>query len=120
MVWDGGSKPLVVLTRWALLGVALGGAPRRSNLVRTTSGSNPPSHTISLPPPYTISLGGSAAIGISPQDACVGLVWEYVLRRKHHLTTSTTIFSQQPRNGTVRDEDIYGASRHKAQQPTIR
>ena len=27
MVWDGGSKPLVVPTRWALLGVALGGAP---------------------------------------------------------------------------------------------
>ena len=27
MVWDGGSKPLVVPTRWALLRVALGGAP---------------------------------------------------------------------------------------------
>ena len=27
MVWDGGLKPLEVLTRWALLGVALGGAP---------------------------------------------------------------------------------------------
>ena len=27
MVWDGGSKPLVVPTRWALLGVALSGAP---------------------------------------------------------------------------------------------
>ena len=27
MVWDGGSEPLVVQTRWALLGVALGGAP---------------------------------------------------------------------------------------------
>ena len=27
MVWDGGSKPLVVLTRWALLRVALSGAP---------------------------------------------------------------------------------------------
>ena len=27
MVWDGGSKPLVVPTRWDLLGVALGGAP---------------------------------------------------------------------------------------------
>ena len=27
MVWDGGSEPLVVPTRWALLGVALGGAP---------------------------------------------------------------------------------------------
>ena len=27
MVWDGGSKPLVVPTRWALIGVALGGAP---------------------------------------------------------------------------------------------
>ena len=27
MVWDGGSKPLVVPTRWALLGVALVGAP---------------------------------------------------------------------------------------------
>ena len=27
MVWDGGSKPLVVPTRWALLKVALGGAP---------------------------------------------------------------------------------------------
>ena len=27
MVWDGGSNPLVVPTRWALLGVALGGAP---------------------------------------------------------------------------------------------
>ena len=26
MVWDGGSKPLVVPKRWALLGVALGGA----------------------------------------------------------------------------------------------
>ena len=26
MVWDGGSEPLVVPTRWALLGVALGGA----------------------------------------------------------------------------------------------
>ena len=27
MVWDGGSEPPVVPTRWALLGVALGGAP---------------------------------------------------------------------------------------------
>ena len=27
MVWDGGSEPLVVPTRWALLGAALGGAP---------------------------------------------------------------------------------------------
>ena len=27
MVWNGGSKPLVFPTRWALLGVALGGAP---------------------------------------------------------------------------------------------
>ena len=27
MVWYGGSKPLVVPTRWDLLGVALGGAP---------------------------------------------------------------------------------------------
>ena len=27
MVWEGGLKPLVVPTRWALLGVALGGAP---------------------------------------------------------------------------------------------
>ena len=27
MVWDGGSEPLIVPTRWALLGVALGGAP---------------------------------------------------------------------------------------------
>ena len=27
MVWDGGLEPRVVLTRWALLGVALGGAP---------------------------------------------------------------------------------------------
>ena len=27
MVWDGGLEPLVVPTRWALLGVALGGAP---------------------------------------------------------------------------------------------
>ena len=27
MVWDGGSKPLVVPTRWALLEVTLGGAP---------------------------------------------------------------------------------------------
>ena len=27
MVWDRGSEPLVVPTRWALLGVALGGAP---------------------------------------------------------------------------------------------
>ena len=27
MVWDGGSKPLVVPTRWALLGFTLGGAP---------------------------------------------------------------------------------------------
>ena len=27
MVWDGGLEPPVVPTRWALLGVALGGAP---------------------------------------------------------------------------------------------
>ena len=27
MVWDGRSKPLVVPTRWALIRVALGGAP---------------------------------------------------------------------------------------------
>ena len=27
MVWDGGLEPPVVLTRWDLLGVALGGAP---------------------------------------------------------------------------------------------
>ena len=27
MVWDRGSEPLVVPTRWALLGVALGGVP---------------------------------------------------------------------------------------------
>ena len=27
MVWDGGSEPLVVPTRWALLGVALSRAP---------------------------------------------------------------------------------------------
>ena len=27
MVWDGGLEPLVVLTRWAPLGVALGGVP---------------------------------------------------------------------------------------------
>ena len=27
MVWDGGLEPLVVLTRWALLGVALSRAP---------------------------------------------------------------------------------------------
>ena len=27
MVWDGGSEPLVVPTRWALLGVTLGRAP---------------------------------------------------------------------------------------------
>ena len=27
MVWDGGSEPLVVPTRWTLLGVTLGGAP---------------------------------------------------------------------------------------------
>ena len=27
MVWDRGLEPLVVPTRWALLGVALGGAP---------------------------------------------------------------------------------------------
>ena len=27
MVWDGGSKPLVVPTSWVLLGVALGEAP---------------------------------------------------------------------------------------------
>ena len=27
MVWDGGLEPLVVPTRWALLGVALGKAP---------------------------------------------------------------------------------------------
>ena len=27
MVWDGESEPPVVLTRWALLGVTLGGAP---------------------------------------------------------------------------------------------
>ena len=33
MVWDGGLEPLVVPTRWALLGVALGGA-----LVWTSSG----------------------------------------------------------------------------------
>ena len=27
VVWDGGSDPPVVPTRWALLGVSLGGAP---------------------------------------------------------------------------------------------
>ena len=27
MVWDGGLEPLVVLTRWDILGVALGGDP---------------------------------------------------------------------------------------------
>ena len=27
MVWDGGSEPLVVPTRWDILGVDLGGAP---------------------------------------------------------------------------------------------
>ena len=32
MVWDGGSKPLVVPTRWSLLGVALGGAPYGGNV----------------------------------------------------------------------------------------
>ena len=67
-----------------------------------------PSHRVVWPQPVLFS-----------RDAYVGLVWEYVLRRKHHLTTLTTIFYWQPWHGTVRDEDIFGESRNKANRPTI-
>ena len=50
--------------------------PRRAHLVGTTSVSDlrpTPSH---YPPPYTISSGGSAAIGVFPRNTHVGLVWQ--------------------------------------------
>ena len=100
-------------------------APRRGSLQEesTLSGLQvaptlrpTPSHYLCPTPSHRVVRPQS---GFFPQDAYVGLVREYALRRKHHLTTSTTIFSRQPRHGTVQDEDIFGASRHKAQRPTI-
>ena len=75
-----------------------------------------PSHYLRPTPSHQVVRPQS---GFFSREAYVGLVWEYVLQRKHHLMTSKMIFSQQTRHGTVRDEDIFGASRHKAQQPTI-
>ena len=75
-----------------------------------------PSHYLRPTPSHRVVWPQS---GFFSRDAYVSLVWEYALRLKHHLTTLTTIFSRQPRHGTVRDEDIFGASRHKAQRPTI-
>ena len=56
-----------------------------------------------------------------PRDAYVGPVRENI---SYDINTPPDNFdddlSRQTRNGTVRDKDIFGASRHKAQRPTIR
>ena len=59
--------------------------------------------------------------GFFPRDDNVGLVRENM---SYDVNTpsddSDDDLSRHTRHGTVRDKDIFGASRHQAQRPTIR
>ena len=83
-------KPTLV--PYSHMGAPSRATPRRSHLFRTTSGSDPPSHTISLPSAlHHISGRFGHHRGFSTKHRRRSSMEKYVLRRKHLLTTPPMI-----------------------------